>query len=170
MNRATGRVLYATPYYRGTFYKPGSLVIARGRLRLQLPQRRPGHGSLASAQDPGQPPGPGDAPAAGPLELLYPRRIARDRGYDLRFWFAVDRNLPEENAKLERGVAEEGLSSRTVIASYGFDEMPEVYRRADIVAIPSPYSEGTSFSCVEALASGCAVVATNVGGPAGGSG
>lgn len=42
--------------------------------------------------------------------------------------------------------------------------MPEVYRRADIVLVPTCYSEGTSLSCLEAMASGCAVIATNVGG------
>jgi len=45
-----------------------------------------------------------------------------------------------------------------------FDEMPARYQRADIVVIPSTASEGTSLSCIEALACGCAVVATNVGG------
>ncbi|MDI3279879.1 MAG: glycosyltransferase family 4 protein [Bacillota bacterium] len=44
------------------------------------------------------------------------------------------------------------------------DQMPEVYRSADIALIPSKYAEGTSLSCLEAMASGCAVVASYVGG------
>jgi glycosyltransferase involved in cell wall biosynthesis len=45
-----------------------------------------------------------------------------------------------------------------------FDEMPEVYRAADIVVIPTVYAEGTSLACLEAMACGKAVVATFVGG------
>ena len=43
-------------------------------------------------------------------------------------------------------------------------EMPEVYRRADMVILPTQCSEGTSLSCLEAMASGKAVVCTRVGG------
>ncbi|VUX46340.1 conserved hypothetical protein [Candidatus Defluviicoccus seviourii] len=46
----------------------------------------------------------------------------------------------------------------------GYDEMPSVLARSDIVVIPSLGSEGTTFSAVEAMAMGCCVVATNVGG------
>ncbi|WP_114216695.1 glycosyltransferase [Ochrobactrum sp. 3-3] len=44
------------------------------------------------------------------------------------------------------------------------DEMGDVYRDHEIVLIPTLASEGTSLSCVEAFASNCAVIATNVGG------
>ena len=43
-------------------------------------------------------------------------------------------------------------------------EMPAVYREADITVIPTLYSEGTSLSCLEAMASGNAVIATFIGG------
>lgn len=42
--------------------------------------------------------------------------------------------------------------------------MHEVYKEADIVLIPTLYSEGTSLSCLEACATGNAVIATRVGG------
>lgn len=48
--------------------------------------------------------------------------------------------------------------------SAGFDEMPAVYRGADICVIPTIGSEGRSLACLEAMASGCAVVVTHVGG------
>jgi len=43
------------------------------------------------------------------------------------------------------------------------DALPEFYAAADIVAIPS-LKEATSIAGLEAMASACAVVATNVGG------
>ncbi|MEN8174018.1 MAG: glycosyltransferase, partial [Chloroflexota bacterium] len=44
------------------------------------------------------------------------------------------------------------------------EEMPKAYQQADITIIPTVHSEGTSLSCLEALASGNAVIASNVGG------
>jgi glycosyltransferase involved in cell wall biosynthesis len=43
-------------------------------------------------------------------------------------------------------------------------DMPRVYQEADITIVPTLWSEGTSLSCLEAQASGNAVIATNVGG------
>jgi polysaccharide pyruvyl transferase CsaB len=45
-----------------------------------------------------------------------------------------------------------------------FESMPQFYQQADICVISSLGSEGTSLSCLEALASGCAVISSNVGG------
>jgi glycosyltransferase involved in cell wall biosynthesis len=42
--------------------------------------------------------------------------------------------------------------------------MPDLYRYVDVVWIPSKSCEGTSLACLEAMASGCAVVTTPVGG------
>jgi glycosyltransferase involved in cell wall biosynthesis len=44
------------------------------------------------------------------------------------------------------------------------EQMPQPYRNADISLIPSVHSEGTSLSCLEAMASGNAVIATQIGG------
>lgn len=44
------------------------------------------------------------------------------------------------------------------------DKMYEVYQNTDISVIPTLYSEGTSLSCLEAMACGNTVIATNVGG------
>jgi len=44
------------------------------------------------------------------------------------------------------------------------EEMPKAYQAADISLIPTVHSEGTSLSCLEAMASGNAVIATRVGG------
>lgn len=44
------------------------------------------------------------------------------------------------------------------------NEMHTVYKNSDISLVPTQYSEGTSLSCLEALASGNIVVATRIGG------
>jgi glycosyltransferase involved in cell wall biosynthesis len=46
----------------------------------------------------------------------------------------------------------------------GPDEMPAVYQGANISLIPTIYSEGTSLSCLEAMACGNVVISTNIGG------
>jgi len=113
------------------------------------------------------------------ITLLYPRRLDDCRGIDLflqagvqlikdfpqvKLYLAVDWNHPQYNQKVDAVVNSLTDPERVKIGTYSFAEMPEVYRQADIVVIPSRYSEGFSFSCLEAMASGCAVVATQVGG------
>lgn len=44
------------------------------------------------------------------------------------------------------------------------EEMRQAYQAADISVIPSVHSEGTSLSCLEAMACGNAVIATRIGG------
>lgn len=44
------------------------------------------------------------------------------------------------------------------------DDMPKAYLDSDITLVPTLYSEGTSLSCLEAMASGNAVIATRIGG------
>lgn len=58
----------------------------------------------------------------------------------------------------------EKKDSRFKFIGCSFDEMSNVYKTADIVVIPTIASEGTSLSCIEAMACGCAVVSTNIGG------
>jgi len=51
-----------------------------------------------------------------------------------------------------------------LLGLYPHKEMPSIYRSADIVIIPSIGCEGTSLSCLEAMACEKPVVATRVGG------
>jgi glycosyltransferase involved in cell wall biosynthesis/polysaccharide pyruvyl transferase WcaK-like protein len=53
---------------------------------------------------------------------------------------------------------------RFTVDTADFHEMPSRFRAADICVIPTVGSEGQSLACLEAMASGCAVVATRVGG------
>ncbi len=115
----------------------------------------------------------------GRLQVLFPRRLDPARGLDLFLEamqpllrdrpdlaavLAVDANDPDRTRELRRRIAELPLAGSVSMRTASFEDMPELYRQADIVAIPSLYSEGTSLALLEALASGCAVVATDVGG------
>ncbi|MDI3547620.1 MAG: hypothetical protein PWR10_1272 [Halanaerobiales bacterium] len=109
------------------------------------------------------------------LKILYPRRLDYCRGTDLfiqlannllgkenkvEFLMAIDHNRPQYNQELEPFLRQDRVKGFNL----QFEEMQNIYRQADIVVIPSRYSEGTSFSCLEAMASGNAIIATDVGG------
>lgn len=119
------------------------------------------------------------AQRGGTPTVLFPRRIDPARGADLfleaigpllsawpamRAVLAVDANDPGKTEDLRARLDAAPFAGRAELVCAPFDAMPKLYRSADIVAIPSLYSEGTSLSLLEALASGCAVVATDVGG------
>ncbi len=55
-------------------------------------------------------------------------------------------------------------SKQVTIQAIPHEQMAEHLDKTHIAVIPSTYSEGTSLSCLEAMASGCAVVASDVGG------
>lgn len=109
--------------------------------------------------------------------ILFPRRLCDERG----FWL-VHSALPGLMQKYsdiffefvgfihskEIGEALEGLQrqfpGRVQHTVMDASKMAEKYQAADIVLIPTLYSEGTSLSCIEAMACGKAVIATNIGG------
>lgn len=110
------------------------------------------------------------------VTILFPRRLTDARG----FWL-IQKIIPDllsryENISIEFcGKAEkfEEVEVKKLTEKYDGkikwydtapDKMGEVYQNADIVIIPTRYSEGTSLSCLEALASGKPVIVTNVGG------
>ncbi|MDA8194648.1 MAG: glycosyltransferase family 4 protein [Thermaerobacter sp.] len=122
---------------------------------------------------------PPSVPRPDPPLILFPRRIDPARGISLfleavapliaadrslRVTMSVDRNNRPWNERFDRQLEAFPFSDRVQLVSTPFDEMPQLYRQADIVVIPSTYSEGTSLACLEAMASGSAVVATNIGG------
>ncbi|MDD2400601.1 MAG: glycosyltransferase family 4 protein [Clostridia bacterium] len=113
------------------------------------------------------------------LRILYPRRISPERGFsilinvitpllaeydNIEFQFAIDTNFPENLKHFQAWHENEVNKERILLCHPDFQSMPKVYDAADIVVIPSLYSEGTSFSCLEAMAMGKAIIATNVGG------
>lgn len=108
--------------------------------------------------------------------LLFPRRLVAARGFwlvaeilprllarhpEIEFHFVGDAAGAEED-EVRRLVALD--PERVRWTSLPPERMPEAYQAADIVLIPTLWSEGTSLSCLEAQASGRAVIATRVGG------
>lgn len=110
------------------------------------------------------------------ITILFPRRLYAPRG----FWLVrgmIDEILERHPNAHFRFVGQADLAEdaemQRLIDLYGErirweclppEAMPEAYRAADITLIPTVNSEGTSLSCLEAQASGNAVIATNVGG------
>lgn len=110
------------------------------------------------------------------LVILYPRRLYSARG--LYIVLDILDDLLEKYPQVEFHFVGKGFEEDTVHVEQKRkrwkdrvkwfwkdpEEMNEVYREADITLIPTLHSEGTSLSCLEAMASGNAVVATRIGG------
>src|SRR5690606_5758698 len=110
------------------------------------------------------------------LRILFPRRLCTERGLYLVI-DAFDRLLRERpeiclticgQAMADTEAAVDAFVRRHKVQvewiERDMDEMGDIYRSHHIVLIPTMASEGTSLSCLEAFASNCAVIATNVGG------
>lgn len=119
---------------------------------------------------------PAESHQASTLKVLYPRRLYPPRGFwlvkeiipeflaaypQLEFDFVGQADFQEEIAVQELVRTYPG---RVTWRSLPMDEMYRAYQQADITLIPTLHSEGTSLSCLEAMACGNAVIATNVGG------
>lgn len=106
------------------------------------------------------------------LKILFPRRSHVNRGSRILkdilrgIPHAVDVTWLGEGDPLDTQIIKDLCKEdrRLSFACASFDEMPGWYREADICVISTLACEGTSFSCIEGLASGCAVVSTNAGG------
>ncbi|MBM3143762.1 MAG: glycosyltransferase [Chloroflexi bacterium] len=110
------------------------------------------------------------------ITILYPRRLYRPRGFwlvaevlpkilerypQVEFFFVGRADKPEADYVCELTVCYPGRVRWEILPP---EEMPQAYRQAHITVAPTLHSEGTSLSCLEAMASGNAVIATNVGG------
>lgn len=107
------------------------------------------------------------------LVIIFPRRAQVNRGSRLLgdilkqvkeqnveiYW--IGEGDPVDNEIIHKLVAED---KRLHFVTADFAEMAEWYRKADISVVPTIACEGTSLSCIESMACGCATIATNVGG------
>lgn len=110
------------------------------------------------------------------LVLLYPRRLYAARGYWLLREVLADvlEKFPQVDAHfVDKADSAEEADILHFMARFPGrvhwywlppERMGEAYGCADITLIPTVHSEGTSLSCLEAQASGSAVIATNIGG------
>ena len=106
------------------------------------------------------------------LTVLFPRRSQINRGS--RIFGEIVSLIPHDveiiwlgegdpvDTQIVRDVCKKDKRASFAVAD--FDQMPQWYQKADIAVIPTIACEGTSLSCLEALAAGCAVVSTIVGG------
>lgn len=115
-----------------------------------------------------------------PLRILYPRRISMERGI-IPMMLAADRMLgafPDLEVEFAGELVEGSTVGRSFRywhrthphadrikhRTYDFRDIREAYHQADIAVIPTVFSEGTSYACLEAMSCGLPVVASNVGG------
>lgn len=115
--------------------------------------------------------------ALGEIKILFPRRCSYERGYWLMseaiprvlnkypsivFDFIGFAHGEKITADLKRLI--KMFPGRINHNVFDPDDMAKVYQNADISIIPTLYAEGTSLSCLEAMACGNIVIATNIGG------
>lgn len=110
------------------------------------------------------------------IVILYPRRLYAPRGFYLILpliklllskYPNVRFDLVGQADPPEAGIATELMKlypGRVNWYELDMSEMNKAYRQSQIVVIPTVASEGTSLSCIEALATNNAVVSTTVGG------
>ncbi|WP_442603218.1 glycosyltransferase [Paenibacillus sp. KN14-4R] len=110
------------------------------------------------------------------IVILYPRRLYHARGLYLaleRIDAILERYPQVEFHFVGKGSEEDTQHvtgkikkwpGRIKWYSLPLEEMSKAYQEADITIIPTLFSEGTSLSCLEAMACGNAVIATRVGG------
>ena len=108
--------------------------------------------------------------------ITYPRRLYGARG--LYMMLNITEKLIKKYKNIEIHFVGKGekydldkinkviskCKKRVLCYSMKPEEMNSVYKKTDISVIPTLFSEGTSLSCLEAMASGNIVIATRVGG------
>jgi len=113
---------------------------------------------------------------SGKIRILYPRRLYEPRGIFITL--EAFKILLEKYPDIELHLVGQANETDTKIVSqfvkehaprvmweeFDMEDMDKVYRLSHIVLIPTLYAEGTSLSCLEAMATNNAIIATHVGG------
>jgi glycosyltransferase involved in cell wall biosynthesis len=82
-------------------------------------------------------------------------------GYEVKAIFLGEGNLVDDLKVLAEQLK---IVDCVEFTTAHFDEIQNYYKISEIVVVPSRFSEGTSLSAIEALASNCFVVSSCVGG------
>lgn len=113
-----------------------------------------------------------------PLRILFARRysykrgaqLALDaieilvrRGVDVRLVASTPRTQ-DGSKDIMRGAKERGIAEFVETQSNDLNTIYSLYASVDVALVPTLWSEGTSYACVEAIAAGVPVVTTTVGG------
>ncbi|WP_366347678.1 glycosyltransferase family 4 protein [Paenibacillus amylolyticus] len=115
-----------------------------------------------------------------PIRIIYPRRISMERGI-IPMMLAADKLLgafPDLEIEFAGELVEGSTVGRVFRywhrthphagrinqRTYDFRDIRDAYHQADIAVIPTVFSEGTSYACLEAMSCGLPVIASNVGG------
>ena len=108
-----------------------------------------------------------------PVRIIFARRLVREKG--TRLAIEVFKELLSLYPNVEVTIAGEGEDKaliaqsflherRVTVTSYNAENATEYHKDYDIALVPSVCGEATSFSILEAMSAGCAVVATNMFG------
>ncbi|HXF85701.1 MAG TPA: glycosyltransferase [Anaerolineales bacterium] len=112
----------------------------------------------------------------GQIRVLYPRRLYAPRGiflvlkafeYLLSAYRFLELHLVGQAEPDVVPIVMDFIRrfpNQVVWEELDMDEMHQAYNKSHIVIIPTLWAEGTSLSCIEAMATNNAVIATNVGG------
>ncbi|MCM1532927.1 MAG: glycosyltransferase family 4 protein, partial [Ruminococcus flavefaciens] len=107
------------------------------------------------------------------VKIIFARRLVTYRGTRIFAEAAERLLLKHDNVEItfagdgpeERFLKEKFQNNRKVqFITYSSGESLEIHRDKQIAVVPTVGSEGTSLSLLEAMASSCAVVCSNVGG------
>jgi glycosyltransferase involved in cell wall biosynthesis len=110
---------------------------------------------------------------SGPLSIIFARRLVPEKG--TRMIAEVFKRLLKLRPDLRITFAGEGPDERflkdafsgdvrVTVTSYRTEDALMIHRDHDIAVVPSLCGEATCLSVLEAMAGGCAVVGTNMGG------
>ena len=108
-----------------------------------------------------------------PVRIIFARRLVMEKG--TRLALEVFKVLLREFENIEITVAGEGPDKelfrttfagdrRVTVTSYDPGNATTFHKKFDIALVPSVCGEATSFSVLEAMAAGCAIVASNMSG------
>jgi glycosyltransferase involved in cell wall biosynthesis len=108
-----------------------------------------------------------------PVRIIFARRLVAEKG--TRLAIEVFKELLLRHRNIQITIAGEGedkplftqnfsYEPRVTVTSYNVENATKFHRDFDIAFVPSVCGEATSFSILEAMSAGCAVVATNMFG------